>query len=157
MNKGPVWIAILDTDETMVGYPSWRGHSPDIPVMQRGVTDWQNLRIYCEETQERIKSLALRFPQWGQFNAPLNRGAYGYFEEHVSNLRGKFLGIPRGVTPSLQYGVRSLCICWPEEGYGIKILRITANGELEHRRQTKWLPCMIGSQDVDVAVLRASR
>lgn len=148
---GPRWFAELEDGRKIIGKPSWLGNSGNVPLPDRPdmpATDWGRLQILAQEEAIRIKQMSLWFPQWGEFPAMPNAGAYGYFEEHVSNMHVHFKGFAPFPAKTMRKGVSALCLCWPEEGYGIKVLRITADGTLEHRRRLEWLPCMIGQQDI---------
>jgi len=148
---GPRWLAVLEDGRQSVGRPSWLRNSGNVPLPDRAdmpATDWGRLMLLAQEEAIRIKTMSLWFPQWGEFLATPDAGAYGYFEEHVSNLKIRFEGYEPYVSRPLRKGVSAICLCWPEEGYGIKVLRITADGTLEHRRRLEWLPCMIGQQDI---------
>lgn len=146
---GPRWIALLEDGRKIVGKPSWLGNSGDVPLPDHPDapgSDWGRLKLLAQEETLRIQRLSLWFPQWGEFSAPENAGAYGYYEEHVSAMRAEFRELTPLAVQALRKGVQALCICWPEEGYGVKVLRVTAAGVLEHRRRLTWLPCMVGER-----------
>lgn len=141
---GPRWVATLENGTVIIGRPSWMGNSGAIALPNHEsqvMSDWRRLRDRCAETGERLQSLSLYVPPYGRFEAPAGRGGYGYFEDIV---------VAQKTLKSVRSGVRALAICYPEGKY-IKIVKVFADGTLEHRVRRSWLPCMIGEPQKDPA------
>lgn len=139
---GPRWIATLNTGQYIVGRPSWMTSGPSIALPSAHKTDWQRLKDRLEENRhERITGLTLYVPPYGRFEAPKNLAGYGYYEAVA-------LGQKRDAKKTLRTGIEALAICYPE-GKKVKIVKVFANGTLEHWVRSKWLPCMIGEQVKD--------
>lgn len=140
---GPRWIATLNNGIYIVGRPSWMSSGPNIALPYAGDTDWQRLHSRLKENaHEKIIGLTLYVPPYGRFEAPKNLSGYGYFESVVVAQRTK---------KSVRSGVEALNICFPEKNK-IKVVKVYANGTLEHWVRSSWLPCMIGEQINEEAI-----
>lgn len=129
------FVAFLSDGSNFNGGPSWYSDTEPVVVPEGGrkpVSDWQKLRLRCEENKLRITSLTLYV--FGQrFEAPQNKAGYGYSESTVVDMaagRSRVVG---------------LCIYW---GHGagelVKGLRVKAEGVVEGFQIADWPECMIG-------------
>jgi len=130
---GPRWVATLEDGTMVVGKPSWMGNSGPVALpndMPVPMSDWQRLRDRCLETRTRLKALSIFVPPWGAFHAPVNCGAYGFFENHVISRRSRAAGC------------KGLTIVWEKDG-AVKGYKVLASGVLEGVKYPGRLPSMI--------------